>query len=222
MCNGYTKKMPKGTAVPIHIQQEVLLRFDSYRRQELSIMDACGRISADLMELSPPYALPAKSVWAMLNRLRPTTDLAKMYLKAKAMKLVKRVVRKASVAEAIDVLSRPGIDVLAPAAKSVEGSGPTGFFLSVQSDTCGAVKVGGMIGPAPVKELAGDTFDPFHGAIGGFDEETVTESARSTSVVLDQSRESVLDRARAKIRQARSRLGEENPGILDVDGQTEA
>lgn len=221
--------MPKGTKIPIHIQQEVLLRFDDYRRQGQSIMQSCAQISLDLQQADEPYALPPKSVWAMLQRLRPTTDIAKMLLKASAVKLVKRVIKKANVAESMDILSRPGIDVLNPVAKGEMGNGPTGFFLTVNADTCGAVTVGAAIGQAPApKQIAADVpFDPFSGPVGGFDEDTakVHPRALGPSVVpgAGESRATVIARALAKIREAQDRGGENDPGhggLQDADVQT--
>jgi hypothetical protein len=214
--------MPKGTTTPIHIQQEILLRFDAYRREGMDIMAACTRISADLAGREEDrFEIPPRSIWAMLNRLRPTTDMAKMYLKAKAMRLVKRVVAKANVSEAIDILSRPGIDVLSPAQKGVDSSGPAGFFLTVKADTCGAVTVGAMVGPQPVKQLEEAAFDPFTGTIGGFDEAQDTGSGTPQLIGVSETRQTALDRARAKIRAAQEALGSGHVGLQDVDGHAQ-
>lgn len=214
--------MPKGIPIPIHIQQEILLRFDDYRRKDHGIMHACALISADLSGRDEDkYDISAHSIWVMLNRLRPTTDMAKMYLKAKAMRLVKRVVAKANVSEAIDILSRPGMDVLAPAQKHVESSGPAGFFLTVQADTCGAVTVGAMIGQQPQKQLTEPAFDPFAGAVGGFEHEQDRVSGAPIRVGGSETRQSVLDRARAKIKAAQAALDSGHSGVQDVDGEAE-
>lgn len=106
--------MPKGTNLPVHIVQEILIRFDRHRRDGMAIMQACTQISLDIEEVK----MPPHTVWAVLQRLRPTTDLAKMYLKAKAYRLVKRVVNKASPAEALDILSRPGMGVIEAAVRN--------------------------------------------------------------------------------------------------------
>lgn len=213
-CNGYTSHMPIGQPTPIHIQQEILLRFDAYRREQRSIMDSCAQISVDL-KTEHNYEMPPKSVWALLQRLRPTTDLAKMYLKAKAMKLVKRIVKRASPSEAIDLLSRPGMNVIEPAAKT-QDNGPTGFFLTVQADTCGAVKIGmgaGQIQPKQIEETV--AFDPFAGAVGGFDEESQASSGPRV-IGRSETSQSALDRARAKIAASR-RASEENEVVRHAD-----
>jgi hypothetical protein len=126
--------------------------FNDCRRRGMSIMESYERVGLHV-------GRSAAVVGITINRLRPTTDMAKMYLRAKSLKLVKRLVKKASPAEIIDVLSRPSIGVLDPAKK--EEAGRAGFFLSVSADSCGAVKVG-LTNLEPVKELAeGEVFDPF-------------------------------------------------------------
>lgn len=222
--------MPKGIKVPLHVQQEILLRFDAYRREQLSIMDACARISCDLGQRDEEnrFDLPPKSVWAVLQRLRPSTDIAKLILKAGAAKLAKRIIKKASVSEALDVLSRPGIEVIARPQSGEEG-GQTGFFLTVQADTCGAVTVGAAIGQRPVpKQIETVTFDPFSGALGGFeyDEDARTEKAVPDVQPLSafsatEGKDALLQRARAKIEESRRR--HQGIGRLqDADGEAQA
>lgn len=80
-----------------------------------------------------------KVVERALKRLLPTTDLARATLEAGAIKLAKRIVSKASVGEAIEVLSRPNIAALDPKQVNNEGGG---FFLSIKAEDCGAVNVG--------------------------------------------------------------------------------
>jgi hypothetical protein len=75
----------------------------------------------------------------LLKRFRPTTKTAQSYMEAQALKLAMRVVRNADVDQAIDVLSRPNLAVLAPAKEIA--SGPQGFFLSVQAENLGAVRL---------------------------------------------------------------------------------
>ena len=204
------KKQGKGVPIPIEIKQDILLRFDDYRRKEMSIMAACTQISQDV-QLLHNVDLSPKSVWACINRLRPTTDIAKLYLKAKAMKLVKRVVQKANVSEAIDLLSRPGMDVIGRPSKEQAG-GPQGFFLTVQADTCGAVKVGVATGqPAQATIAESAEFDPFAGAIGGFDEDAEDRPAPK-AVGRGESAHSALERARAKIAESRRNLTEGHSG----------
>lgn len=82
-----------------------------------------------------------------------TTGVAQSYIKSNALKMAMKVVREGSVAQHMDILERPNIGVLAPKKQSSEGS--RGFFLTVQADSCGAVKASvGMIegGAAPLQE----------------------------------------------------------------------
>lgn len=222
--------MPKGIPVPIHIQQKILLSFDQYRRGGDGIMLSCARISEDLSR-EDSYVLPAKAIWNMLQRLRPTTDIAKMYLKAKAMKLVRRIVKKANVSEAIDLLSRSDMGVIAPAAK-IEGGGGGGFFLSVEVDTCGAVKVGAAAGVSGQLSSSADSlrspavsdgvsrgqlaaFDPFAGVVGEWNEPTTSRTTQRI-VGRGETAQSALDRARAKI--AASRRPAKYQGHASVQG----
>lgn len=77
-----------------------------------------------------------------INRLRvryaPENKLAIRLLRANALKLAKRVIDRASVEEAIDVLSRPNIDVLKPITKTAEIN--NGVYISVQNTSLGAFK----------------------------------------------------------------------------------
>ena len=191
--------MPIGQPTPIHICQEILLRFDEKRRQTYenqhgkvvtkNIMRCCKEIGR---EMDPPM-LP-ETVHGILMRLRPTTDIAKMYLKAKAYKLVRRLVKRANPAEIIDVLTRPGIGVLEPQVK-MEGSGGGGFFLSVSAESLGAVKIGVGQMPNTPKVEALQEFNPFVGEEDdGEDDEKapIAPAPRLTS-------QSALERARAKL-----------------------
>lgn len=84
------------------------------------------------------------SIASAIARYQPTTELATVILKKGAMRLASRVVRRANVTEAIDVLSRPNIGVLDP-IKKTEGGG--GFIISVTAESCGTVKVGAAFNP---------------------------------------------------------------------------
>ena len=66
-----------------------------------------------------------------------TSVLAKATLRAGSAALAERIVKKASVTESIEVLSRPGIDVLQPAIQ--KGSSGGGFRVSVGVGSCGTV-----------------------------------------------------------------------------------
>mgnify|MGYP001575498781 CR=1 FL=1 len=73
-----------------------------------------------------------------LARMADTSVLAKATLKAGAARLAERVVKQATVVEAVDVLSRPGMDVLQPAANKGSGGG-FGIQVSVGVGSCGTV-----------------------------------------------------------------------------------
>lgn len=68
-----------------------------------------------------------------------TSILAKATLRAGAAALAERVIKRASVTESIEVLSRPGIDVLQPVVQKGAGSGGGGFRVSVGVGSCGTV-----------------------------------------------------------------------------------
>lgn len=80
-----------------------------------------------------------KTIEAFIRRMRSTTSLAQMKVKARAAELMDKVMDKAAPGELIDILSRPNIGVLEPMRKT-EGS--TGFILNVSAESCGAVKIG--------------------------------------------------------------------------------
>src|ERR1700680_4687918 len=84
--------------------------------------------------------IDSREVDRVVESFLPTTDIAREYLKARSFRLAVRAVRKANVDQALDILSRPNIGVLAPQAEGGSG-GAGGFFLSVSAETCGAVKV---------------------------------------------------------------------------------
>lgn len=94
----------------------------------------------------------------IVNKFHPTTVLATKFLRAKALKLAERVVKHSTVEEAIDVLSRPNIDVLKPLAKEQTN---IGFFTSVSLDSCGAVKeVKGVVIDAVTGSQISDDQEP--------------------------------------------------------------
>lgn len=78
------------------------------------------------------------AVSRFLSEMADSSVLAKAILKSGAETLATRIVKKASVSESMDVLSRPGMDVLTPHAKS--GSSPGfGIQVSVGVGSCGTV-----------------------------------------------------------------------------------
>lgn len=74
-----------------------------------------------------------------IRRFLPTTDAAESYLKAQALRLAVRVVRKANVDQSIDLLSRPNIGVIAPQQQQASSGG---FFLSVHTESLGGMQIG--------------------------------------------------------------------------------
>ena len=78
------------------------------------------------------------TITRFLVRMADTSVLAKATLKAGAARLAERVVEKANVVEAVEVLSRPGMDVLQPAAIK-GGGGGFGIQVSVGVGSCGTV-----------------------------------------------------------------------------------
>ena len=110
--------------------------------QSRSVGETCELIGAK-------YHRSPDVIARLVQRFNPTIDSASRYIKANALKLAMRVVREANVQESIDILGRENLGVLAP--KQSGGAGQGGFFLSVQADSCGAVKVavGVQGGPAP-------------------------------------------------------------------------
>lgn len=156
--------MPKGSPLPAYEVQEMVARFNQYKKQGKPTMEACKLIGEHL-DREP------STVWAVIRRLTPTTGIAVDYLKAQAYRLAHRVVSHGSVEQALDVLSRPNIGVLEPIKKGDAGGG--GFYLSVESNSCGAVRVGvALPGNNPVQGVVhaqehdspqlteGDSFSP--------------------------------------------------------------
>lgn len=112
---------------------EMVTRYKELKSRGLGIMEACEAVALEL-------GRETSTIYHAVRRLQPTTDLAQTYLQSQALRLAVRAVRKANVTEAIDILSRKNMGVLAP--KTEEQGGAGGFFLSVQADSCGAVKIG--------------------------------------------------------------------------------
>lgn len=133
--------------------QFILDRFDYHRKAGRGISE-----SYRLVALETNYA--ECTIGQIVNRMRPTVGAARLYLRSKALRMARRLVKEAKAPELLDILSRPSMGVIDPAAKSEGGGG--GFFLSVQAQDCGAVKIGvatgqSMLPSAPVAE----EFDPF-------------------------------------------------------------
>ncbi len=120
-----------------HDIEELMRRFKNYRKR-YGIMESCRKVSGD-MGITP------ETVYAVQKRLRPTTEIATEYIRANALKLAARVVRKANVDQAMTLLSRPNIGVLDPQGEGGVGGGRQ-FMIGVAMDSLGSVKVGVQIG----------------------------------------------------------------------------
>lgn len=130
----------KGVRIP---WAEIDVMLSTYKRQAGSVprMQIYQEL-ADLFE----GKYHVNSIASVIARYQPTTELAQVILKKGAMRLAARIVRRANVTEAIDVLSRPNIGVLDPIKKQ-EGGG--GFIMSITAESCGTVKVGVAIAGPP-------------------------------------------------------------------------
>jgi hypothetical protein len=124
-----------------------------------AILDGCKRrikrVEARELKMLRLYELVGEETgfdWKVIQRVwrmfQPTTGLAVDYIRARAFKLARKVVKDASVSEAMDILSRPNIGVLEPIKKQESGH-VGGFIMSVQSDSLGAVSVGVAFGQQP-------------------------------------------------------------------------
>jgi hypothetical protein len=92
-----------------------------------------------------------KTVCDVIKRYLPTTDLATAILRAGAVDMAQKIIKKGTVSEMIDVLERPNIGVLDPVKKGTNDN-DSGFVLSVSADSLGAVKVGVAIGGSAPKQ----------------------------------------------------------------------
>lgn len=140
---------PINSRLKIHQHGEIVRLYNDLRtKRHYNHKDA-------LAEIAPLYNRTTSGIHYIIQRYQPTTDLATRYLQSQALKLAMRVVRKANVTEAIDVLSRKSMGVIAP--KTEEGAGNRGFFLSVEADSCGAVKVGvAMVDSKPLEGVTAE------------------------------------------------------------------
>jgi hypothetical protein len=231
------------TKIPVYRVQEILLRFDALRRTNVEDKRTGRQRPKSMMEcyedIGQEMDLKPDSVAHIIRRLQPTTDIGKMYLKAQALKMAHRIVRRGSVAEVIDVLSRPGIDVLQP-SKRVEGNGGGGFFLSVTADSCGAVKVGVATGVGSPALPPAEDFNPFAPQLGEGEENGQNEGnaaadervvngrtqgaeARRARTWHDKNASTltspVLERARERLRLAREEAAEHQRRDGDAEHQ---
>lgn len=133
---------------------QCVTRFKQLRRNpHLEMLEACKIIGE---EFTPP--IPTNSVYKIIDRFRPTNMLASDYLRSKAFRMAKRLVKEADAGQLIDLLSRSSMGVVAP--KTAPDEGQRGFFLSVQAESCGAVRVGVATG-STARELPAHTGDEY-------------------------------------------------------------
>ncbi len=113
--------MPQGK----HLTQADVDQILTYHEEGLSV--AAIRFKLNISE---------PTIRKAIRKYSPDTKLAERLLKASAVELASRVIHKANVAEAIDVLSRPNMDVLKPAAKGPAGGS---IFMSITAGSLGGV-----------------------------------------------------------------------------------
>lgn len=124
---------PGTKRIPAHELAEIVSEYVGWTKAGKSNGEAYLLIAAT-------HERPSDSIRSVIQRLRPTIDPAKVYLKAQALRLAIRVVRNANVQESMEILANPEIGVLQPKTEGPTGQG--GFFLSVTAESCGAVKIG--------------------------------------------------------------------------------
>lgn len=90
-------------------------------------------------EISRAVERSESTVSRFLARMADTSDLARATIKAGTATLAERIIKKATVGEAIEVLSRPGIDVIQPAPQKGVGGQGWGIQVSVGVASCGTV-----------------------------------------------------------------------------------
>jgi hypothetical protein len=136
--------MARGQKIPTEEISMILGMFEAELRKGTPKMQIYAAIAKE-------HGIPQLTVEGVVRRYRPTVDIAKHTLLAGAHKLAERIIKKASVGEAIDVLSRSTIGVIAP--KQEVGSGNIGFFINVQEESLGAVREGSTLTEAPRQAL---------------------------------------------------------------------
>lgn len=195
--------MPSGVPITPDVVAHIMELFLDCRKRGMPIMDSYRRVGQQV-DIDP------KVIGTVVHRLRPTTDIAKMYFRASALKMARRIARKGSPSELIDVLSRPSIGVLdAPKGKG-DGDGGGNFFISVSADTCGAVKVGvAAVRDQPEIE-SGESFDPFSETIDVGQESYHVENGNAVDAGRVEGAEeglSVIERVRADLARHRAERG---------------
>lgn len=118
-----------------HMAKAKVSQLDNDEKTAILLMSSKGKTVQEIgRSLNRHHTIISRYI----ARMADTSVLAKATLKAGAQKLAERVVKKASVGESIEVLSRPGMDVLQPAQQK-GSTGGGGFRVSVGVGSCGTV-----------------------------------------------------------------------------------
>lgn len=213
-------KGSKRRVIPIPDMAEMLARYKALKRDGIGVMEACEAVGLEFGRETP-------TIYALIRRMAPTTDIAEDYLKAQALRLAVRVVRKANASEAMEILSRKNVGVLAP--KTEESGAPGGFFLSVQSDSCGAVKIGVTNSPAALPAASTppviDVEQESHGQ-STYDRKAPRPLQGHIRQVLKPKQAQAVKEARERLRQSRRRQRRRDKyqkigGVQATDGESE-
>lgn len=120
--------------------EEKTLILDMYFKQRMTIHDigvAVGRKHHTILKF--------------IRSMTDTTEIAQRMVRARSLELTQRVLDKADVSQAIDILSRPNVGVLKPLNKNVDGPQ---IHISVNTESIGAVSIGS---PSTPLTLPGDS-----------------------------------------------------------------
>lgn len=105
-----------------------------------------------IREVAREFGRDESTISRLLKQFRPTTELARATILARASQLVERVADKADVDQLIDILSRPNVGVLEPVAGKGGGSGGAnvGILVSVQQGSLAAIATNTETVPAAI------------------------------------------------------------------------
>lgn len=104
------------------------------------ILVAWGGGKKTVRDLAVEFARDESTIRRLIEEFRPTTQLARATILARAADIARRVTDKADVDQLIDVLSRPNIGVLdAPVAASGKGNGGANVLINVQAGSLPAI-----------------------------------------------------------------------------------
>lgn len=119
-----------------------------------------------------------ETILKYVRTLTDSTALAQQYLKSRAIDLVKRIVKKADVDQAIDILSRPNIGVLKPIQTSKEGPQ---ILISVNQGSLGGVSAVPLhLPPSSANLIEGETTNATTGSALSDEERSTIGVSRET------------------------------------------